>query len=391
MNGCGEDGVESIHFSLPKGFSGSPTILAMGAELKSSSCLLQAGEVRLFQLGGDLEQAKIFHRYQAHIDALLRVAQPACVAVDCHPDYLSSQLGQRTGLHVMMVQHHHAHIAACLAEYARPLDSPAVLGIALDGLGLGSDGQLWGGEFLRVDYRQCSRLGRFEPVAMLGGTQAIKQPWRNTYAYLAGDHWDAVANRFGDTEIIRFLQQQSLTLLNTMIERGLNAPLASSAGRLFDAVAASLGIHRQAIDFEAQAAIKLEQQATTVFEHEEGYYPFDLYPQADGLVQLHWSRMWFALLEDIQRGCDSAVIAARFHHTLIRAVVSLATRLCQQYGLDHVVLSGGVFQNKLLRRGVADGLRRRGLHVLIPQRTPVHDGGLALGQAVIAAARSLYE
>jgi len=226
---------------------------------------------------------------------------------------------------------------------------------------------------------------------MLGGAQAIKQPWRNTFAHLAGEHWDAVAERFSDIDIIRFLQQQPLALLNTMIERGLNAPLASSAGRLFDAVAASLGIHRQEIDFEAQAAIMLEQQATTVFEHEAGHYPFDLHPQADGLVQLHWSRMWFALLQDIQSGCTTAVIAARFHRTLIQAVVSLASRLCQQHALDHVVLSGGVFQNQLLRRGVTDGLRCRGLHVLIPQHTPVHDGGLALGQAVIAAARSLHE
>jgi hydrogenase maturation protein HypF len=377
-------------FTLAKDFTAPTTILAMGAELKSGCCLLQGRKAQLFQLGGDLEQAAIFHRYQTHIDELLQQADPACIALDYHPDYLSSQLGRGTGLPTIMVQHHHAHIAACLAEHERPLASPAVLGIALDGLGLSADGQLWGGEFLRADYCQAQRLATFEPIAMLGGAQAIKQPWRNTLAHLAGSHWEAFVSQFGDTDIIRFLQQQPLAVFNKMIQQGLNAPLASSAGRLFDAVAASLNIHRHSIDFEAQAAIMLEQHASTAFTQETVHYPFGLNHRADGVLQLQWSPMWFALLRDIQLGCANTVIAARFHRTLIQAVTSVAGSLCQQHGLDHVVLTGGVFQNQLLRHGIAEGLRHRGLHVLIPQHSPTHDGGLALGQAVVAAARSSY-
>jgi hydrogenase maturation protein HypF len=292
------------------------------------------------------------------------------------------------GLPLHRVQHHHAHIAACMAEHGVPLTTAPLLGIALDGLGYGEDGTLWGGEFLLADYRQYRRLAAFDAVALPGGEAASREPWRNAFAHL--HHalgWETVTARFGALPAIARLQQKPLVTLKGMMARQINSPPGSSCGRLFDAVAALLGICFEGMSYEGQAAIELEQLAATRFDGEQGY-PLALRQQG-GVHRLGWGPLWSGLLHDLQAGVDGATLAARFHHTVIRAVGEVARQLAREHRLDSVVLGGGALQNRLLAEGLITLLEGGGLRVLLPARLPANDGGIALGQAVVAAARGV--
>ncbi|MEA3292547.1 MAG: carbamoyltransferase HypF [Pseudomonadota bacterium] len=378
---------------LPPGFDRLPRILAMGGELKNTFCLLQGGRAVLSQHIGDLEDAATLADYRCAL-ALYRQLfdfRPETVVVDLHPDYLSTQFGRQLALEegcdCVEVQHHHAHIAACMAEHGLPLDGAPVLGIALDGLGLGDAGDLWGGEFLLADYARFERLASFQPVAMPGGAQAMREPWRNTYAHLRQSlGWASVQAGYGTLELVDFLTRKPLQTLEAMIERGFNSPPASSCGRLFDAVAAAVDVCRERASYEGQAAIELEALAAPRFTAEATRaYPFALQDR-NGLTVIDWTPLWRALLDDLQEGVGAAVIAARFHQGLAVACGETAIALAAERGVHSVVLSGGVFQNRLLLEGVMERLRAAGLVVLSPEKTPANDGGLALGQALIVAA-----
>jgi hydrogenase maturation protein HypF len=380
---------------MPQAFARAGQILAMGGELKNTFCLLKEGRAVLSQHIGDLEDAVTFRDYRHNLELFRRLFdhRPVCIAVDAHPQYLSSRLGQERAhaedLELVEVQHHHAHIAACLAEHGVPLDSRPVLGVVLDGLGFGEDGTFWGGEFLLADYACFERLARFQPVPMPGGNQAMREPWRNTWAHLyQAFGWQRVRDRYSNLDIVAFLENRPLDGLQTMVERGLNSPPASSCGRLFDAVAAAIGVCRERISHEGQAAIELESLAASEMRRQVGHgYPYDL--SGEGIRTLTWHCLWEALLEDIRQGVSAAAIAARFHQGLVQAVAETAVAACRESGLDTVVLGGGVFQNRLLLEGVAAALRGAGLKVLSPEKCPANDGGLALGQAAVAAARSI--
>ena len=380
---------------LPECFSEAGSILAMGGELKNTFCLLKEGRAILSQHIGDLEDAVTYRDYHTNLDLYRRLFdhQPSCIAVDKHPQYHSSRQGRERaktgGIQLVEVQHHHAHIAACLAEHGMPLHTPPVLGVVLDGLGFGEDGTFWGGEFLLADYRGFRRMARFRPVYMPGGSQSMREPWRNTWAHLyCAFGWEKVRENHSDLDIVRFLETRPLEGLQTMVEKRLNSPVASSCGRLFDAVAAAIGVCRERISHEGQAAIELESLAAPAFQPEaEHAYPYEA--EEGEILTLEWRCFWEALLEDINRGVAPARIAARFHQGLVRAVGNTARRICSEHGLDTVVLSGGVFQNRLLLEGVGGTLRETGLLALSPEKLPANDGGLALGQAVIAAARRI--
>ncbi len=377
---------------LPDGFSGGKNILAMGGELKNTFCLLKAGRAILSQHMGDLEDAATHADYRHNLELYRQLFDfhPSVIAVDGHPGYLSTQLGRAIAtdwdLRLVEVQHHHAHIAGCMAEHGLPLNAGKVLGVALDGLGLGTDGTLWGGEFLVVDYHRFERVAYFEPIPMLGGAQAMREPWRNTFAHLLlGMDWDRVCEQYGELEIIRYLKNKPLEILRTMASKGLNSPQASSAGRLFDAVAAAVGLCRDAAGYEGQAAVELEALASPCFEQQSDCaYGFKLRDN-----RLSWTPLWSALLKDLAEGVAPDVIAARFHHGLASAVARTAVRLCGFHNLQTVVLSGGVFQNRLLLERIAHLTRSQGLQVLSPEATPANDGGLPLGQAVIAYASGM--
>jgi hydrogenase maturation protein HypF len=369
--------------TLPAGFSTARSLLAMGAELKNTFCLVKDGKAVVSQHMGDLEDAATLRDYLGSLRLYRQLfdLQPECIVVDCHPDYLSSRHGrdqaQRQDLPLMEVQHHHAHIAACLLEQGMARDCPPVLGIALDGLGMGDDGTLWGGEFLKVDYASCQRLACFEPVALPGGAQAIYQPWRNTLAQL--QHYGKGPQPF--------FADKPEAMLRQMLQRGVNCPLASSAGRLFDAVAAAMGICVDRASYEGQAAVELEALAAPCMDGQQAAaYTHSLNPLA-GRLQLGWAPLWDALLADLDAGISRGEMAARFHWGMIRAVCAMALRLCAAHDLQTLVLSGGVFQNRLLLQGCTHYLRAEGLQVCYPQAYPANDGGIALGQAAVALAR----
>jgi hydrogenase maturation protein HypF len=379
--------------ALPPGFAPAPPLLALGGELKSTICLVEGERAVVSQHLGDLEDARTAREYEHTIDLyrdLFRI-EPQVLAVDLHPDYRSAALGRawaaREGLELVPAQHHHAHIAGVLLEHDWPLDGPAVLGVALDGLGYGADGTLWGGEFLRADYRDFARLGWLKATPMPGGVKAILEPWRNAYAHLRTHlGWKAVRAFHGDLEPVAWLEGRNLGVLDRMIEAGINAPLSSSCGRLFDAVAGTLGICRERISYEGQAAVELEALAREA-RPPPGGYPFGIVA-GQGPVLLDPAPMWSALLGDLAAGVEPAAIAARFHRGLADAVVETAAHLAAASGLDIVALSGGVFQNRTLFEAVIEGLRARGLRVLAPGQIPGNDGGLALGQAAVALART---
>ncbi len=387
---------------LPAGFEHTGPLLALGGELKSTFCLLKDGQAILSQHIGDLEEAATLADYQKSLSLYLALYDHLAevIAVDMHPEYLSTKLGGdravAEGCRIEEIQHHHAHIASCLAENAIPLDTRPVLGIALDGLGLGPDGTLWGGEFLLADYKAFERVGSFPPVAMPGGAQAVREPWRNTFAHLeAAIGWERCKREHAGLELMRYLETKPLGTLTAMLSKGVNSPRSSSCGRLFDAVAAAIGLCRDGVSYEGQAAIALESIADApalVLEHG---YPIQLRmqtPAFDGVTMMDFAPLWLAILDDLESQTQAGVMAARFHRGLVRAIAEMTHHIFERKARTlepKVALSGGSFQNRLLLEGVSGALEDLGLTVLTHSKVPANDGGLALGQAAIAAARSM--
>jgi hydrogenase maturation protein HypF len=393
---------------LPAGFGDVPGILAFGGELKSTFCLVKDGAAILSQHQGDLEDAATFDDYEKNLELYQQLFDhhPLCFAADQHPEYLSTKLAhsvaQENKLPLFTVQHHHAHIASCLAENGVAMDAPPVLGIVMDGLGYGEDHSLWGGEFLLADYRTSRRLAGFTPIAMIGGFQAIKEPWRNTYSYLIHSMgWQAFSENFGETDLYHYLAGKPLAMLDKMLLKKISAPLASSCGRLFDAVAAALNLCRDHAYFEGQGAIALESLVDPLLLrdlliHPEPAYTFQLLPDGTSaeLLRLDATRLWQALLLDMQQNIPPAVIATRFHAGLARGLIATVNHLAralkiQGRGFDSVALSGGCFQNKVLLESCVTLLQQEGYRCLWQSQVPANDGGLALGQAAVAAARYL--
>ena len=382
---------------LPSGFEAAPPILAMGSALKNTFCLIKDGQAILSQHQGDLEDAATRHDYRNNLELYCGLFEhkPEIIAVDGHPDYPSTRLGMewaaRDGLPVESIQHHHAHIASCLAENDVALDAPRVLGIVLDGLGMGDDGQLWGGEFMLADYRAFHRLARFKPMALIGGASAMREPWRNTYAQLAAIGWPALRNAYPTLDLTRFLEGKPLATFDAMLAHGINCPVASSCGRLFDAVAAALGVCRDTASYEGQASIELEALAALNPDADAASaYPFALARDGTAMMEIDPTPMWRALLRDLAANTARDLVAARFHNGLAKTIVEMADLCADASGPRTAALSGGVFQNRTLFEQVARGLRARGFTVLSQQQVPANDGGLSLGQGAIAAARAIY-
>lgn len=383
-------GYAPLPIALHPDFADAPPILALGGELKNTICLLKDGQAIPSQHLGDLEDARTADEFERTIGLYRQLYQhdPTHLAIDRHPNYRSSQLGrewaQRDGLNCLEIQHHHAHIASVLADNGRGLDGGPILGIALDGLGYGDDDTLWGGEFLLADYRSYRRLSHINASPLPGGVKAILEPWRNTYAHIHQYFgWEEFLQRWPGLSLTGYLADKPLKTLDTMMEQGLNSPLSSSCGRLFDAAAAALNIQRDAVSYEGQAAIELETLAQQA-PNENAAYPLGITPQG-----IDPTPLWEALFNGLARGEDKARIAMRFHNGLIATVCRHAAELCVEHQLSSVALSGGVFQNRLLFEGVEHGLEDAGLEVLSQHQVPSNDGGLSLGQVCIAAARSL--
>ena len=382
---------------LPGDFGAAPPVLAMGAQQKNTFCLLRDGEAVLSHHIGELENGETYRDYTVSLARYQHLFEHDAdfVAVDLHPEYLSRKLGidiaQQRHLPLAEIQHHHAHLAACLAENDVGLGTD-VLGIVLDGLGMGLDNALWGGEFLLGGYVNFKRLASFTPVALPGGAYAIYEPWRNTYAHLSASlGWPRFAKQYAKLDLNHFLASRPLTLLDQMIDAGINSPVASSAGRLFDAVAGALGVCRERVQYEGQAAIELEAMidARTLNDEDDARaYPFDIM-ETDTSLLINPKPMWISLLDDLLRATPVPVMATRFHKGLAIAIVQMTVRLCASTQVSTVALSGGVMQNRVLFEQLTARLAAGGFNVLTHRQVPSNDGGIALGQAAITAARAL--
>jgi len=364
-------------YPLPLPFE-SPPLLATGAELKNTFCLARDAHAFVSQHIGDLANYDALRSYEhsiAHMERLFRV-QPQIIAHDAHPDYLATRYALRRPETRIAVQHHHAHLASCLAEHKAPPDEPAI-GVIFDGTGLGPDGAIWGGEVLVGGYADFRRFAHLRYVPLPGGDAATLRPYRTALAHLwgAGLPWDA------DLPPVLAAPPQEQAIIRQQLEKRLNAPLTSSMGRLFDAAAALCGV-LQEVTYEAQAAIWLEAQADP---DETAAYPFTIARSADGAYLFDPGPLLIALLADLRSGVPVPILSARFHN----GVADLARDICllarEETGIATVVLSGGVFQNATLLRAAAERLRRARFVVLTHQLVPPNDGGLALGQAAIAA------
>jgi hydrogenase maturation protein HypF len=366
---------------LPVPVTFARPVLACGAELKSTFCLGAREHAFLSHHIGDLENAETLRSFTAGIEHFRRLfdIEPQVIAHDLHPDYLSTahaaRLAELSGAELAGIQHHHAHIASCLADNG---ETGPVIGVAFDGTGYGPDGTIWGGEFLIADLAGYRRAAYLEPVPMPGGAAAIRQPWRMTASYLAAAYPDGS----GPAGLaVRARNERAWGTIAAMAERGINAPLTSSAGRLFDAVAALLGV-RDAISYEGQAAIELEQLADPA---EPGCYRAAAHGGEP--LRIAAADLVRAAAGDLGAGVSAPVIAARFHNGVAALIEETCVTLRERCGLDAVALSGGVFQNLLLADRVVSALAHRGFRVLTHRRVPCNDGGISLGQAVIAASR----
>ncbi|WP_440081274.1 carbamoyltransferase HypF [Streptosporangium sp. LJ11] len=356
-------------------------VLACGAELKSTFCLARQGHAFLSHHIGDLENYETLRSFTEGIEHLRRLLgiTPGLVAHDLHPEYLSTKyaLGLEVpgSVDLTGVQHHHAHIASCLADNR---ETGPVIGVAFDGLGYGTDATIWGGEFLVADLAGFTRAGCLARVPMPGGTAAIRQPWRMAAAHLYAAYGDTLPGNLP----VRARHGSRWDEVVAVARAGTNSPLTSSAGRLFDAVAAILGL-RDTATYEGQAAIALEQCADPA---EKGAYPARAVDEGT-LVTIQAADLVRAVVEDTRAGAVPALVSARFHNGLAAATARVCARLRDDTGLGTVALSGGVFQNRLLLEGLVAALGLRGFRVLTHRAVPPNDGGVSFGQAAVAAAR----
>ncbi|WP_419659268.1 HypF: hydrogenase maturation protein [Desulfosarcina variabilis str. Montpellier] len=356
-----------------------PPVLACGAELKNTVCLTRGRQAFVSQHIGDLENRATDDFFRLTIDHLKRILDitPQIVACDLHPDYLSTQYARETtDLPVVEVQHHHAHIAACMAE--NKTHGP-VIGLAFDGTGLGTDGTIWGGEVLVADYQGFTRAAHLEAVPMPGSAAAIREPWRMALAHLMATVDDG--SDITDLPLGRFADARQIQIIHQMMAKTINCPLTSSLGRLFDAVAAMVGLRGQ-VAFEGQAAIELEAIADNA---ETGTYDFSWDETGKDAIIIPCSPLIRAVIKDLRGGQSPATISARFHNTLVALFDALCRQLRNRTGIDQVALSGGVFQNDRLLSGLCTALAKSGFQVLTHRLVPANDGGISLGQAVIAA------
>ncbi|MHB9073880.1 MAG: carbamoyltransferase HypF [Desulfobaccales bacterium] len=358
----------------------SEPILGVGAEQKNTFCVAAQGVALLSQHIGDLDSVETFDYYQraiTHFKALCR-QDPVIVAHDLHPHYLSTRYAQGlSGVRLIGVQHHHAHIAACLAENRR---TGKCIGIALDGTGYGPDDTVWGGELMVADLADFTRAGHLASVRLPGGETAVKDPKRMAAAYLYALHGDGFldqARRLG----IEFAPLEA-RILHRQLAEGLNSPLTTSAGRLFDALAGALNVCRSRT-FEGQPAMELEMAAD---EDEDGFYPAAVHAQGDVLV-LDTHAIFGAAVTDYLAGVATAAIAGRFHNSLVRLLAEACDLIRERTGLNLAALSGGVMQNALLFSRLHQTLAERGFEVLTHTLAPPNDGAIALGQVAVAAAR----
>ena len=356
-------------------------VLGCGAEEKNTFCLTKDSYAFISQHIGDMENLETLEHFQntlALYKKLFRI-EPEIIAYDLHPEYLPTKYALELGsqfshLKLVPVQHHHAHIVSCMVD--NNVENP-VIGVALDGTGYGSDGHIWGGEFLVADYKAFQRMGHLEYLPLPGGSVAIKRPYRTAIGYLLkllGE--DSLSTKLA---FLKQVDAVEIELIKRQIQTGLNSPLNSSLGRLFDAVSALIDV-RGEIDYEGQAAVELEMIA---YDAGDDSYPYSI-TEHDGTNIIQLKELLSAIVKDLYQGVSKATISARFHNTVAQMICEMCQLIARKTGINRVALSGGVFQNRLLLRKVVPLLESTGFSVLTHKQVPCNDGGISLGQAVIA-------
>jgi len=354
-----------------------PEVLALGGELKATICLTKENRAFVGQHIGDLENLETLEFLEQSVNHLQKILEvsPRLLVHDLHPDYLTTQLAEaQKELPTLAVQHHHAHVVSCMAEHRL---EGKVLGVALDGTGYGEDGTVWGGEILVADEKSYERVAHFEYVPMPGGAKAIKEPWRMAVAYLWATFGKEMLN--DQRRLPVRWERDQIEILVQMMQRAINSPLTSSCGRLFDGVAALIGM-RDRIAYEGQAAIELEQ----CLEPTREIYQYEFREEKEKLL-LSPTAIFRQVYEDMVSGVGPPLISGKFHQTLVEMFTEVSLKLCELHGLNRVVLSGGVFQNVFLLENLEERLGRLGLEVYTPELIPANDACISLGQAVIGA------
>jgi len=358
-------------------------ILACGAEEKNTFCLTKDDHAFLSQHIGDMGNEETLEHFENTIELykkLFRV-EPEVVAYDMHPEYLSTKyalrVGSELGLRLVPVQHHHAHIVSCLVENRV---EETVIGVAFDGTGYGPDGTIWGGEFLLADWQSYQRVGHLECVPLPGGSAAIKKPYRMALSYL----YTLLGEDFSLKGLpLSKLNMNEVDIIKHQMKQGINSPLTSSAGRLFDGISALAGV-RGEVEYEAQAAIELEMIATDELDRVgEGVYPFSIVEE-QGVKVVKLGELISAVVQDSRERVSLSVVSIKFHRTMAQIIVSMCNIIAREKGINRVALSGGVFQNRLLLRLAVPALHKEGFTVLTHRLVPCNDGGVSLGQAVVA-------
>ncbi len=351
-------------------------IFAAGAELVNCFAIGKGEQVILSQHIGDLKNLETLEFYKESVSRFSKLFRfkPAIAVADMHPEYLSTKFADEMGIELIQVQHHHAHIASCMAE--NNLDEK-VLGISFDGTGYGTDGNIWGGEFLICDLSDFERINQFEYIKQPGGDASNHHPWRMLLSYLI--HY--FGEKFVEENIDLFegIDKNEIDLISTMIKKNINCPLSSSAGRLFDAVSALLGACRNAT-YHAEAPMRLEALIDKS-DQTIDIYPFEI------KNSISFKSTFKNMISDLRLGISSSVISSKFHNTIVELVVSMATKVKKEKGLNKVVLSGGTFQNRIILEKSENRLKNNGFEVFTQSDIPSNDGGIALGQIAIAAKR----
>jgi len=371
----------TFYFRRSRGYAPYPVqlpfdtrpILAVGGELKNTFCLTRDRYAFLSHHVGDMENAEVYESFEQGVEHLSRLFRidPELIAYDMHPGYYTTRYAEKiTDVPRVAVQHHHAHIAACMADNG--LDDRQVIGLCFDGTGYGTDGKIWGGEVLVASYADFERVAHLEYLPLAGGEAATRNPWRIAVGYA-----EALGLRIDDLSFLEVLDTEAVDIVRQQVQKKLNAPETSSMGRLFDAVAALTGI-RNEVTYEAQAAMELEVLSKSAVK-EANPYPFEIENEV-----IHLGELLKHVIEDVRRNESAELIGARFHHTICKMAVDVSQRVREKTHVNDVALSGGVWQNQVLLDLTRSALIKEDFVVYIHQLTPANDGGLALGQAVIA-------
>jgi hydrogenase maturation protein HypF len=366
-------------------------ILAVGGQLKATFALGDGCRAILSHHLGDLDYFEAYRAFEKDVALYEQLfsLHPKCIAHDLHPDYASTgyarQRESSDGIRLVAVQHHHAHLASCMAEHGLP---GPVIGVTFDGTGYGTDGAVWGGEFLVGDYRRFRRAAHLRYVGMPGGERAVREPWRMAVAQLCDAEVEC-------NPLTARLPANAARTIERMLDRKFNSPFTSSAGRLFDAVASLSGV-RDSASFEGQAAMQLEWLASE--SPDRGNYPYEVSAGSTGGADgeaipmvIDTRPMIRGIARDVGRNTARPLIARRFHNTMAAIIADVCGRIREQTGIESVVLSGGVFMNAILATEAESSLRESGFAAYRHRRVPPNDGGLSLGQVAIAAAYLLFD